>query len=181
MTISSATGAEIKPAELGHIFERGFRGEQAALKERTGAGMGLFVARNLVEAHAGKRSMIQVLAKGVGNIPVADFKPLMISKISPGLRNLTVEAIIVSNFGVRNVNLKNGSVVKVSEIILKDDTGEIKLSAWREHAEMISQFPSGARIKLKNVTSKQGFREASELTTTNSTIIELIPSENHNQ
>ncbi len=132
-----------------------------------------------LEAHTGKRSMIQVLAKGVGNISDADFKPLMISQISPGLRNFTVEAVIASKFGVRNVNLKDGSVVKVSELMLKDDTGEIKLSAWREHAEMISQFPSGTRIKLKNIISKPGFREGSELTTTNSTIIELIPSENH--
>lgn len=57
VTISSASGVEIKPAELENIFERGFRGEEAALKERTGAGMGLFVARNLVEAHDGKLSV----------------------------------------------------------------------------------------------------------------------------
>lgn len=130
-----------------------------------------------LEIHVGKRSIVKILAKGVKNVQIANDRPLTISQISPGLRGITVECAIQTNFGVKDVNLKDGSTVKVSELMLKDSTGEIKLSAWREHAEMLSKFPAGVRVRLKNVTSKQGFRDNIELATTNSTVIESIPTE----
>ncbi|MCX8176091.1 MAG: hypothetical protein N3E48_02525, partial [Candidatus Bathyarchaeota archaeon] len=75
---------------------------------------------------------------------------------------------------VRDVTLKDGSKVKVYDFLLKDETGEIKVSAWRDHAEILLKFPLGLKLKLKNVSSKQGFRGGVELTTTSQTIIEVV-------
>ena len=47
----SDTGAGISPEHLPHLFERYW---QAPEGERSGAGLGLYIARGIVEAHGGR-------------------------------------------------------------------------------------------------------------------------------
>jgi signal transduction histidine kinase len=47
----SDTGAGISPEHLPHLFERYW---QAREGERSGAGLGLYIARRIVEAHGGR-------------------------------------------------------------------------------------------------------------------------------
>jgi len=131
-----------------------------------------------LEVHVGKRSKVRVVSKAEGKPEVEEFlvKPTPISQITPDRRNLVVEGIITGNFGVREVTLKDGSKVKVAEILLSDDSGEIKVSAWREHADILSRFPVGVKIRLKNVSSKVGFGGNTEITTISQTVIEVLPS-----
>jgi signal transduction histidine kinase len=48
------TGPGIPPAELERIFERFYRAEPSRLRESGGAGLGLAIARGLVQAHGGR-------------------------------------------------------------------------------------------------------------------------------
>ncbi len=56
LSITNVSNLQLHPDELGNIFEQGFRGREAVLKDRTGSGLGLFVAKNLVEAQHGQIS-----------------------------------------------------------------------------------------------------------------------------
>ncbi len=47
------TGEGIRPEDLPNIFERFFRGEPSRSRETGGAGLGLAIARSIVEAHGG--------------------------------------------------------------------------------------------------------------------------------
>jgi len=47
----SDTGAGISPEHLPHLFERYW---QASEGERSGAGLGLYIARRIIEAHGGR-------------------------------------------------------------------------------------------------------------------------------
>jgi signal transduction histidine kinase len=55
------TGVGIAPENLPRVFERFFRGET---RERAGAGLGLFIAQGIVEAHGGTISVASTLGRG---------------------------------------------------------------------------------------------------------------------
>ncbi len=57
-------GAGIPQDELGHIFDRFWRGEKSRARSTGGAGLGLSIARQLVEAQGGKISAHNRLPKG---------------------------------------------------------------------------------------------------------------------
>jgi replication factor A1 len=57
-----------------------------------------------------------------------------------------VEGIIGSISEPRTVNLKTGGQAQVVDAILKDDTGEIKLTLWDAQIKMVKQ---GSKIRIE--------------------------------
>jgi signal transduction histidine kinase len=57
VTITGSSSAYLKPSEIDYIFEKGYRGVQSLEANKTGTGLGLWVAKNLVEAHNGNLSI----------------------------------------------------------------------------------------------------------------------------
>lgn len=61
------TGDGIPPEQLGHIFERFYRGDTARSRDTGGAGIGLTISRALIEAHGGTLTAISP-GPGVGSV-----------------------------------------------------------------------------------------------------------------
>jgi replication factor A1 len=68
--------------------------------------------------------------------------------------SIMVEVIALSQGTVENVNLKDGSVVKKGELVVGDDTGEMKLVSWRELSEKLVGIEPGERLRVVAVTPK---------------------------
>ena len=58
------TGPGIAPAELSRIFERYYQAEEGAARRVGGVGIGLALARNLIELHGGRLEVKSELGKG---------------------------------------------------------------------------------------------------------------------
>jgi len=66
-----------------------------------------------------------------------------------------VEGVIDTISEPRTVNLRTGGQAQVADAILKDDTGQIKLTLWDAQIKMVK---SGSKVKIENgyVTSFKG-------------------------
>lgn len=57
-------GAPIDPEDLPHIFDRFYRSDKARARETGGFGLGLAIAKGIVESHGGKISVTSSLEAG---------------------------------------------------------------------------------------------------------------------
>ena len=58
-----------------------------------------------------------------------------------------IEGVIDSISEPRTVNLKTGGQAQVADAILKDQTGQIKLSLWDAQIKMVKQ---GSKVRVEN-------------------------------
>lgn len=73
-----------------------------------------------------------------------------------------IEAIILQSPNTMDINTKSGETVQVTDTIIGDDTGEIRLVAWRETSRELKNLSIGERIMVKAVaatTSREGKTE----------------------
>jgi len=75
----------------------------------------------------------------------------------------------------KQVNTASGESVKLMVFELKDHSGTVRVSAWRQHAEALSGLKIGDKLFLENVYVKNGFGEKMELFTRSTTTVSVVP------
>jgi signal transduction histidine kinase len=60
----SDTGTGIRAEDIPHVFERFYRGEKSRNRITGGAGLGLAIARGIVQAHGGDIKVESQIGKG---------------------------------------------------------------------------------------------------------------------
>jgi len=63
LTVSD-TGIGIDPADMGHLFQKFFRGKNAILLDPNESGFGLYATKKIIEMHGGSINISSVLGKG---------------------------------------------------------------------------------------------------------------------
>jgi ssDNA-binding replication factor A large subunit len=86
----------------------------------------------------------------------------------------TVEATIATDPVVKEVVTQRGEAVLVASLDLKDETGSIAASLWRNHAESARNWTTGTKIKMIGVYVKKGFSSPLELTSRTATSIHVV-------
>jgi hypothetical protein len=89
---------------------------------------------------------------------------------------IMVEVIALSNGIAEDVNLKDGSVVRKGELVVGDDTGEIKVVGWRELSGKMVGIQPGERLRIVAVAPKATKMGAWVLQVSNLTIVDRIRS-----
>ncbi len=87
---------------------------------------------------------------------------------------LFLKVIALSKPMLQDVATKDGSTVRRAELIVGDETGEIKLNAWRELADKIITISPGERLLLRGVSSQVGRDGAQHLTVKAYTDVERV-------
>lgn len=75
-----------------------------------------------------------------------------------------VEAIILQAPNTSNITTKSGEDITVSETLIGDDTGEIRLTGWRDQSSKISKLNVGDRVKIIGAVAGMGRENRIEVT-----------------
>jgi ssDNA-binding replication factor A large subunit len=67
---------------------------------------------------------------------------------------IMVEVIALSHGMVDDVRLRDGTTVKKGELVIGDDTGDLRLVAWRDLSGRVSGIQPGQRLRLVGVAPK---------------------------
>lgn len=73
------------------------------------------------------------------------------------------EVIALSRTTVDDVPMKDGSLIKKAELLVGDETGEVKVVAWRDLADTLSGVVPGQRLRLGFVEPQIGRDGAANL------------------
>lgn len=86
----------------------------------------------------------------------------------------TVRGTVAETPTIREVVTARDEKVKVASFELTDDTGKIRVSAWRRLADFVKDLTAGTQIEIKNAYAKRGFGDQLELTTRTFTSVEAL-------
>lgn len=86
----------------------------------------------------------------------------------------TVRGTVAETPTIREVVTARGEKVTVASFELTDDTGKIRVSAWRRLADLVKDLTAGTQIEIKNAYAKKGFGDQLELTTRTFTSVEVL-------
>jgi ssDNA-binding replication factor A large subunit len=103
-------------------------------------------------------SYIQIINEDK-DIPLSTSLDTKIKNVEMSNKPYFIEAIILQSPNTMDINTKSGETVSVTDTIIGDDTGEIRLVAWRETSNLLKNFNIGERIKVNAVaaaTNKEG-------------------------
>ena len=94
-----------------------------------------------------------------------------IADLKEDMKCVNIEGKVVAKPVVREVKTSKEEVLKLANFELKDETGGIWVSAWREHAESVKDLKVGDKLVIRDVYVKKGFGDQLELSTRNATSI----------
>lgn len=112
--------------------------------------------------------------KGARELPLSQSMTIGINQLKIGLGNVIVQGTISDEPTVRAVTTRDGQEVNVASFKMKDDTGEIKVSLWRDLVEKVRDLPLETRIQIKNVYVRTGFDGNPEISSKSTTEVEVL-------
>ena len=93
------------------------------------------------------------------NVPLAKDNELRkISELETGLHDISITGRIMRISNAKAFVTKKGKEGKVQNIMLADDTGEIRVVLWTDNIKQLKNFSEGDIVKINNVEIKDGYR-----------------------
>jgi ssDNA-binding replication factor A large subunit len=90
-------------------------------------------------------------------------------------QSANVEGVVSTVPETKEVTTAKGETVKLTVFELKDDSGAVQVSVWRQHAEALSRLKVGDKLLLENAYVKKGFGNKMELSTRSATVASVMP------
>ncbi len=97
-----------------------------------------------------------------------------ISSLNENSGYVNVEGKVATIPLSRDMTISKGETVRLSSFELKDDTGTVRVSAWRQHAEVAGALLMEEKVVLENVYAKKGYDGKLELSTRVSSVIKVV-------
>ena len=111
--------------------------------------------RDTLDLNVGTRGTVELSNVSL-DLPEIEEKTMKIGEINEDLRDITVTGRVKSIFDIREFERIDGGTGKVGSIILKDDTGEIRVVLWNEKADIVENISEETDISIENARVKEG-------------------------
>ena len=125
-------------------------------------------ANGAVEIHVDAGTYAEVLGTETEFFKIADLKE--------DAANVNVKGHVAAKPMVREVKTAKGETVKLAVFELRDASGSMWVSAWREWVDVVKNLETEDEIIITNGYVKKGFGDQLEVTTRSKTRI-ILPSE----
>lgn len=108
------------------------------------------------EVHLSWQTEVEIVEEGVEpEEPVPYWTKL--GDLEEGMRSVNVTARVYQTGEVREFTRKNGSMGKVTTVLIKDDTGTARLTLWDEEVDKLSELDQGTPIVVENGYTRAGY------------------------
>ena len=107
-------------------------------------------------------------------IPGLDALATKLNEVKEEDAQIMTEVIALSHGSVDDVQLRDGTTVKKGELVVGDDTREIKVVAWRDLSGRVAGIQPGERLRLTGVACKSTKMGGWLLQLSNFTVIERL-------
>lgn len=115
------------------------------------------------------------------NVPLAKDNELRkISELETGLHDISITGRIMRISNAKAFVTKKGKEGKVQNLMLADDTGEIRVVLWTDNIKQLKKVSEGDIVKINNVEIKDGYRSEEAHLQGRSTIEKLENEESNN-
>lgn len=112
------------------------------------------------------------------NVPEAKNDELRkIADLETGLHDISIVGRIMRISNVKSFTTKKGKEGKVANLMIADDTGEMRVVLWTENIKMLKKINEGDIVKINNVEIKDGYRSEEAHLQNRSTVEKLDESE----
>lgn len=102
------------------------------------------------------RSSVKILEGEDDSLPKLRSIYCKIRDIRESQSPLTLDVIALSRTSSQDVVTKSGETVEKREVIVGDETKEIKIVAWRDLADILTDITPGQRLRLIGVVPSKG-------------------------
>ncbi len=102
----------------------------------------------------------------------AQLTPKRIAQLPHGGGPVVVEGTVINQPSLRQVRTSKGEAVDLSEIELRDDSGECRVVFWRDLARQVATVRKDSKVRLFGVYPRLGFKGGVELSSGLMTYIE---------
>jgi replication factor A1 len=89
------------------------------------------------------------------NVPSLDQLAVKVKDVKDETSQIMVEVIALSHGTVDDVDMRDGTNVKKGELMVGDDTGEIKVVGWREYSSKVAGIQPGERLRIVGLSPRQ--------------------------
>lgn len=145
--------------------------EEIEPKAKRGSQIRIVNARTKLNQNDQDQVEVHVDSSANVTITEAPKRVLKISSLASEMGDVNVEGEVASLPVFRDVKTSKGETVKLASFDLRDETGTIRVTAWREHADTARKLFIGEKISLDNVYAKVGYNGKLELSTRSATVL----------
>jgi replication factor A1 len=130
----------------------------------------------VVELNLGSMSTLTVNPEReeAQSLPHFSSNAMAIGELNVGMRSIIVEGDVVEDPEVRDVTTRDGAEIRLASLRIRDESGEISVTLWRDLAEKVDGLAAGSRLRIKNAYVKMGFFGDLELSSGRTTELELL-------